>query len=503
MVNCKKSFLILAFSFVFGAFFTGCSNNQDATGSVSFNLDKAACQRLKSEVAEMQQGKNKNTSRSVQKAEKIDGVSETDITVSEGDGTSTENSDSDSQEQSSLILEVSLTGADAGLKTKSVVIGKEVSIQFDELPLGSTVSASAFIYSLDSETNEKTIYFKGTSSKTKIVEAGNSLDIILEKCEVTYTVKHFLQDAEGDGYTEDKLGSSGGAAAGGSSAASGTDITTPGSKTADTLTGTVGSLTQAVARKYTGFTAQAFDQKAIEESGTVVEIYYNRNVHTVTYLSGVTAVAETGASGKTDGIVVSEGEGTEGDGTASAEEITVPASKTYRYGQTVELDFTASYKDHLLVGWKNGNNLYTKKSNSSFVMGDADVTLTAEWFESGSIDASAIEIKLETLDTEDLGKKINIVSVKNDDDGSITFKAIAAEGIVISSYKWIIEGEVVPSGEAAASGDGSSDIGTTVEFKLSSDIYSKREMGNYGLTFEAVINGEPYTALCSFEVIKQ
>ena len=136
-------------------------------------------------------------------------------------------------------------------------------------------------------------------------------------------------------------------------------------------------------------------------------------------------------------------------------------------------------------------------------MGDADVTLTAEWFESGSIDASAIEIKLETLDTEDLGKKINIVSVKNDDDGSITFKAIAAEGIVISSYKWIIEGQVVASGEVAASGDGSSDIGTTVEFKLKSDIYSSLEMGNYGLTFEAVINGEPYTALCSFEVIKQ
>ncbi len=52
----------------------------------------------------------------------------------------------------------------------------------------------------------------------------------------------------------------------------------------DNLTGTTDTLTEAVARTLTGFTAKAFDQANIAGNGsTVVEIQYSRNVNTLTY----------------------------------------------------------------------------------------------------------------------------------------------------------------------------------------------------------------------------
>ena len=48
--------------------------------------------------------------------------------------------------------------------------------------------------------------------------------------------------------------------------------------------GVFGKLTSASSREYTGFTVVPFDQKAIEEDeSTVVEIFYTRNTHTITW----------------------------------------------------------------------------------------------------------------------------------------------------------------------------------------------------------------------------
>ncbi len=72
-----------------------------------------------------------------------------------------------------------------------------------------------------------------------------------------YTVNHWLQNLEDDDYT---LGST------------------------ETLTGTTGELTNAQANTYTGFTARSFDQKTIAaDNSTVIDIYYDRNRHNVTY----------------------------------------------------------------------------------------------------------------------------------------------------------------------------------------------------------------------------
>ncbi|MBD5456626.1 MAG: hypothetical protein HDR23_09235, partial [Lachnospiraceae bacterium] len=74
-----------------------------------------------------------------------------------------------------------------------------------------------------------------------------------------YTVKHWYQNLEDDDYTEKETET-------------------------QTLTGTTGAKTAAEAKTVTGFTAKTVEQQTIKADGTtVVNIYYDRNVHTVTY----------------------------------------------------------------------------------------------------------------------------------------------------------------------------------------------------------------------------
>lgn len=74
-----------------------------------------------------------------------------------------------------------------------------------------------------------------------------------------YTVNHWLQNIDNNVYTLDA------------------DQT-------QTLSGTTGEMTKAQAHSYSGFTAQAFEQEAIEADGsTVIDIYYDRNVYDITY----------------------------------------------------------------------------------------------------------------------------------------------------------------------------------------------------------------------------
>ena len=67
--------------------------------------------------------------------------------------------------------------------------------------------------------------------------------------EASYTVEHHLQNAEG-GYTKDEAAT-------------------------ETMTGTVGETTAAVAKTFGGYTAKAIEQKTIAAEGTVVVVYYD------------------------------------------------------------------------------------------------------------------------------------------------------------------------------------------------------------------------------------
>ena len=73
----------------------------------------------------------------------------------------------------------------------------------------------------------------------------------------SYTVIHFLENADDDGYS---------------------------SKAIETKTGTTGTQTSAIANNYEGFTAQKITQEAIKGDGsTIVEVYYARNVYEVKF----------------------------------------------------------------------------------------------------------------------------------------------------------------------------------------------------------------------------
>lgn len=74
-----------------------------------------------------------------------------------------------------------------------------------------------------------------------------------------YTVHHYIQNVDLNGYTEAQ-------------------------SSPVTLTGVTGETTNATAWNITGFTAQSFAQQEIQANGsTVIDIYYNRNLHKVTY----------------------------------------------------------------------------------------------------------------------------------------------------------------------------------------------------------------------------
>ncbi len=85
--------------------------------------------------------------------------------------------------------------------------------------------------------------------------------------DIKYTVRHQWQNLLDDGYTLHE---------------------------SETLHGTTDSPTSAVAKTYTGFTAQAFSQKTIAADGsTVVDIYYDRNLFTITWKNHDGSTLET------------------------------------------------------------------------------------------------------------------------------------------------------------------------------------------------------------------
>ena len=87
--------------------------------------------------------------------------------------------------------------------------------------------------------------------------------------EVSYTVKHFLQNVDDDEYTEAE-------------------------NEKETFPGKIGDSTEAAAKTFTGFTAKTIEQKTIEIEETVVNVYYDRNLYEVTFnAKGGTPVAST------------------------------------------------------------------------------------------------------------------------------------------------------------------------------------------------------------------
>ena len=164
--------------------------------------------------------------------------------------------------------------------TKTVTVAQKVTVTFHD---GDSTKTQTVGYNkaaaLDANTFTKTGYnFAGwaTSEGGSVVYADkasvttkSNLDLyaVWTPGEVSYTVNHFQQNLEDQGYTK---------------------------KESETLTGTTESQTEAQAKTYEGFTAQSFSQAAVAADGsTVVNIYYNRKTYDVTVNDGVAQPDET------------------------------------------------------------------------------------------------------------------------------------------------------------------------------------------------------------------
>ena len=226
------------------------------------------------------------------------------------------------------------------------------------------------------------IYQNSASVKNLTVEDGAKITLSAqwEVGLVNYTVKHFKQNLENDEFTE---------------------VT----ESEQSLNGKTNSKTEAKANDYTGFTAKEFSQKTISADGsTIVEIRYERNKYSVTYDDGV-----------------------------EGENISVPAKKTYKYGATVDVNFTGigSRSGYTFKGWKNGANyFYTSDGTTSFEMGDEDVTLTAQW---EKITAGGISVTISE------NSDISIAKTKNGTEIILT----ADSGY--TNYTWKIDGKSASS----------------------------------------------------------
>jgi len=146
--------------------------------------------------------------------------------------------------------------------------------------------------------------------------------------DVSYTVKHFLQNLDDEEYTEQ------------------TDDV-------QRLNGKVGEITAAAAKEYAGFTAKQFEQKMIvADDTTVVEIYYDRNQHSVNY--------------SVTGDVPSDS--------------TTPTGGTYKYGAPVavapSLTSSETKGTWTFSGWTTSD---AEVIDNAFIMPDSDVTITGSW----------------------------------------------------------------------------------------------------------------------------
>ena len=157
-----------------------------------------------------------------------------------------------------------------------------------------------------------------------MAENGVTVEVVYRAAtDTAYTVKHMLQDVTGDGYTEDAAAR-------------------------QTLHGTTGAATNAAAKSYEGFTAQAVVQQAIAADGsTVVEIKYDRNSYEVTYAYVGTAPA--GASA-------------------------LPEKATVKYGAPVAVAAAATAPGYTFSGWSR---------EDGFTMPAENVTITGSFTANG------------------------------------------------------------------------------------------------------------------------
>ena len=316
------------------------------------------------------------------------------------------------------VLDISKT------ETKIANIGTVISNYQDKALTG---------YSLD-KTENLPLTVKADSSE-------NVIKIYYVKRTHSYTVEHYLQNVNDDEYTMDKDAS-------------------------ESKTGIVGEKTAAEAKSYTGFTAREFNQVTIAAEGTtVVKIYYDRNVHKVTY---------------------------EFTGTVPTEASTVPSEENYRYGAIVTVADAATAPGYTFSGWSR---------QGSFEMQDEDITITGS-FSANTNTAYKVEHYQQNLDgtgynladTENCvgttgsevtatAKSYEGFTYKDDIAGTVKTGTIAGNGSLVLKLYYDRNSYRVRYEYEGAVPEGATDLPSTVDYKYGAEVTVAAASTAPGYTF--------------------
>lgn len=148
-----------------------------------------------------------------------------------------------------------------------------------------------------------------------------------EVVKTSYQVRHLLQNINDDNYTESL-------------------------EYRQIIESKSGTSTKAQAKKLEGFSAKPINQALVAADGTtVISVYYDRNLYTLTYADGV-----------------------------PDEAIDVPQSMSYRYGSIIPIDYFTSMNrpGYLFMCWTDGSENYSIDGTLNVVI-NKNISLTAQW----------------------------------------------------------------------------------------------------------------------------
>ena len=288
-----------------------------------------------------------------------------------------------------------------------------------------------------------------------MAENGVTVEVVYRAAtDTAYTVKHMLQDVTGDGYTEDAAAR-------------------------QTLHGTTGAATNAAAKSYEGFTAQAVEQKTIAADGsTVVEIKYDRNSYEVTYAYVGTAPA--GASALPEKATVKYGAPV-----AVAEAATAPG---YTFsGWSQKEDFTMPAENVTITGsfTANGDTAYTVEHYQQNLAGDGYDLVEADTEHlKGETDTTATaNPKTYTGFTFDGTVEGTVASGNIAGDGSLVLKLYYTRNSYEVSYAYT---GTVPAGASA--------LPAAASYKYGADVTVAPQATAPGYTFNGWLEDGKVTA---------
>ena len=286
-----------------------------------------------------------------------------------------------------------------------------------------------------------------------MAENGVTVEVVYRAAtDTAYTVKHMLQDVTGDGYTEDAAAR-------------------------QTLHGTTGAATNAAANTYTGFTAQAVEQKTIAADGsTVVEIKYDRNSYEVTY--AYVGKAPAGASALPEKATVKYGAPV-----AVAEAATAPG---YTFsGWSQKEDFTMPAENVTITGsfTANGNTAYRVEHYQQNLAGNGFTLAETEELTGKTDTTATANPKTYTGFAFDESVEDTVASGNIAGDGSLVLKLYYTRNSYEVSYAYT---GTVPAGASA--------LPAAASYKYGADVTVAPQATAPGYTFNGWLEDGKVTA---------